>query len=315
MRNGKLYIDGQDAYAAFGVWITHRGHEGVIRFPAMKDVEINDWPEEDGIEPDLSQPVLSSKEFAISFAAHGDIRTSKFLDLISDGAYHTFGMMEVGRSCRLRLLSQASLTAKRELELFSLQFADDFPLPEGYVYVPPQSGIIPVQGIELDGTDLSNYGVRVLAGSRSEILKSPAVKRNLLVDFKQQNGAFYDDEFVVFKQKEVKLNLLMRANTLNEFWHNYDALLYDLSRPGERKLFVEDTGYEYPCYYKSCDVIEFSPDPGKIWFKFGLAFVFISFRRADEDTEYLLAAENGDLLVTESSPDDSPVYIDMGYGA
>jgi hypothetical protein len=281
----------------------------------MKTVEINDWPEEDGIEPDLSQPALSSKEFTVTFAAHGDVRTSQFLDLISDGAYHMFEMAETGRTYRLRLLSQTNLISRQRLELFSLQFADDFPLPEDYEYLPPESGIVPVQGVELDGVDLSLYGIRLLEGSRAEMLKSPAVKKNLLTDLNLQNGAFYDGAFVVFKDKDVRLNLLMRAGAAAEFWRNYDALLYGLSRPGERKLFVEESGYEYPCYYKSCDVEEFSPEPGKIWFRFGLVLVFISFRRQDGETEYLLAAENGDLVVTENSTDGDPVYIDMSYGA
>jgi hypothetical protein len=308
--NGKLYIDGRDAYASFGIWITNRGYEGIAGYPPLKAIETNDWPEEDGIEPDLSCPTLASREFTLTFAAHGDIRTGLFLDLLSDGAYHTFDIAEIGRSYDLRLLSQTSLIAKRQLELFSLQFADDFPVPDDYTYALPQSGMIPTQGVELDGIDLSHYGVRVLDGSREEILKSPAVKRNLLTDFSQKNGAVYDGESVVFKHKDVRLNLLMRAGTQDEFWHNYDALLHDLTRPGERTLFVEESGYEYPCYYRSCDVQEFSPQPGKVWFKFGLTLVFITFRRSGEDTDYLLAAEDGDLVVTEDSTEENPTYID-----
>jgi hypothetical protein len=309
--NGKFYIDGQDAYGSFGIWVTNRGSGGIIGYPPLKPVDTNDRPEEDGIEVDLSKPVLAAKEFAVSFAAHKNIRMNAFFDLISDGAYHTFDFREIERSCRLRLLSQTNLIAKQRLESFSLQFADDFPVSDDYAYAEPQSNLIPAQGIELDGTDLSNYGLRVLEGSRAEILKSPAVKQNLFQDFSLQNGAVYDGEFVVFRHKDVKLNLLMRANTLSEFRHNYDALLYDLTREGERILFIEESGYEYPCYYKSCDVVEFSPEPGRVWFKFDLSLVFISFRRTGEDTEYLLAEEDGDLIVTEESTGDDITHIDM----
>lgn len=69
----------------------------------------------------------------------------------------------------------------------------------------------------------------------------------------------------------------MLAETLSEFWENYNALLYDLSRPGERILSVDSTGREYPCYYKSCSASNFVPN-GKIWFQFSLVLVFTSFR-------------------------------------
>ena len=96
----------------------------------------------------------------------------------------------------------------------------------------------------------------------------------------------------------------MRAKNLTEFWRNYNALLFDLVRPGERSLYADSTGYEYPCYYKSCSVTEFYPT-GKIWFKFDLTLVFTSFRI--EDDEYLLASESGEWIMTE----DGEFAIDL----
>ena len=136
----------------------------------------------------------------------------------------------------------------------------------------------------------------VTRGSEAEILKSPAVKRNLLQDIKTLAGAIYDGEFVAFQTKEVKLNCVMLASTLAEFWRNYNALLYDLSRPDERKLYVDATGCEYPCYYKGITVNHFSPE-GKVWFEFTLSLVFTSFRVEGE--EFLLASEDSAIIITE----------------
>ena len=61
----------------------------------------------------------------------------------------------------------------------------------------------------------------------------------------------------------------MRAATLAELWRNWDALLYDLVRPQERTLWVEDLGQEFPFHYKGCQVTEFYPTE-KIWLKFTL---------------------------------------------
>ena len=59
---GKLYIDGYDAYAAFGVFVVEGGYDSLVAFPPMKSIESNNWAEEDGEEFDLSAPTLRSRE-------------------------------------------------------------------------------------------------------------------------------------------------------------------------------------------------------------------------------------------------------------
>jgi hypothetical protein len=280
---GNLYIDGLDAYTNYGVYITSSGYRDLICFPPAKAVSSVDWPEEDGIDADLSELRLDTKEVSVSFGAHGN-KTKAFFELLSDKAYHTFDFRQIGRAYRLRLVSESSLALKRDLRAFTLRFADDFPLSSGYVYVPPLSSqsLLSLQSspYTLDGRNLADYGICILKGSLAEILKTPAVKRNLLQNITARHGAVYDGKTVKFQSKEVKLTCLMRADTSAEFWRNYDALLYDLIRPGERILHVDHTGYSYPCYYKSCNVAEFFPD-GKIWFKFDLTPVFTSPGYAD----------------------------------
>ena len=57
------------------------------------------------------------------------------------------------------------------------------------------------------------------------------------------------------------MRLHFRAETFAELWRNYDALLYDLTRPGARAIRVRDLGNrDYPAYYKSAQVTAFYPD-------------------------------------------------------
>ena len=49
---GDIYIDGIDIFSAYGANVTD-GLESLFLFPAIKEPEQNDWPEEDGIEVDL----------------------------------------------------------------------------------------------------------------------------------------------------------------------------------------------------------------------------------------------------------------------
>ena len=294
---GKLYIDGIDAFDEYGVFVTNEGCQSLLEYSPAKKMDFNNWPDEDGIEVDLSSFTLDSRELSIKFALIGDdLKCGQFFKLLSDKSYHTFYFAKLERAYKLRLLSEGSLELAHDLRLFTLRFANDFPLPEGYIYQPPQSNIISATGYEIDGIDFSQYGVRILKGTDAEIAKSPPIKKNLLQNLNRLNGVVYDDKMVYFQSKDVKLNCLMTASSLPEFWRNYNALIHNLSQSGERVFFVDEIGSGYPCYYKSCSVSKFSSE-GKIWFQFSLTLVFTSFRPGWDD--YFLASEDGDFIITE----------------
>lgn len=296
----RLYIDGLDAFTTFGVFVREDGYNKLVAYPPLKTVNSNDWHEYDGVEADLSDPALDTKSFEMGFAFTGThVRFGAFLELISDKSYHSFHFKEIGRTYRLRLVSSPNLDRLNTLGIFSLQLADDFPL-DGYTYAPPLSTIADSTDYDLDGRKLTDYGIRVLEGTLSEIEKSPAVKENLLRNIGTRDGAIYDGKQVTFSTKDVRINCLMRATTQSELWRNYDALLYDLTRPGERLLYSDATGYEYPCYYKDSTVSEFMAS-GKIWLQFSITLTFTSFRV--DDDEYILASEKGAWIVLESDGD------------
>lgn len=342
MTAGRFYIDGRDAYEQYRVFLAEGSVASLLQYPSLKKVDSTDWPEEDGEEVDLTTPRLDTRNVSLKFVSHdaggrfgeyGD-----FVTALSDMGYHDFYFPFMERTFHLRLTSHPSMEHWRRADFFTLQFADDFPPcctvdidedtgeeleedeKEKYTRPEPRSTITPYDDYELDGRKLAYYGVRVLQGSLAEVLKSPAVKGNLLINAGTRNGAWYDKEWVKFKSKEVKLNCLMRAATFEEFWRCYEAFLYDLARPdgevkwtaedimqpGERLLFVDATSSEYPCYYKSCASKGFAFTEGKIWWEFTLTLVFTSFRVGAD--EFYLAAEHGAFIITES--DDR--LIDMG---
>ena len=304
----RLFIDGKDAFTEFGVFVSEGGYNDLVAFPSLKSVKSIDWQEEDGIEADLSAPVLDTKEFSMKFVFTGkNSRYGGFIELLSDKSYHTFNFREIGRTCRLRMVSHTNLDTDLFLGFVTLRLADDFPL-DGYTYTAPVSTVPPYGDYEIDGHKLTDYGIRVLAGTLAEVEKSPAVKQNLLRNIGTQSGAIYDGERVTFKTKEVKIKCLMRAASLSELWRNYDALLYDLVRPDERFLYVDATGEEYPCHYKSCAVTEFYGTE-KIWLAFTLTLVFTSFRLNGE--EFVLSSESNEIIITEQ--DENAINLSV-YG-
>lgn len=317
---GKFYIDEKDAYLAYGLFVANNGYNGLIAFPGFKDLDENDWSEEDGIEVDLSSPVLNTREFSINFYCCDYFKALDFIALVSDGSFHTYNFIEAGCSRRLRLVSEPSKKIHRNIETFSLSFADDFPM-EGYNYIKPIiDGGIPLQeGYEIDGKLLSSYGVFVLDGSDTEITKMPSVKKNLLIDIPSKSGAIYDGKHVVFQKKDVTLKCWTRCKNVAAMWQNLNAFVHDLIsltdkidgagyeyKDAERILYVESFGEEYPCYFNGLSASKFQLLSGsRVWLEFDLTLTFTSFRV--NGVEYLLSSEAGELITTE----DGEYYIDL----
>lgn len=305
MMSGKLFVDGKDVYKQFGIYVPDGGWSSLIAFPPLKTCEQNDWQEEDGVEIDLSEPVLNSREVSLTFAISNVFsRYNDFIELLSDGSYHVFDCAVIGRRFTLRLVSQSNREYAVTFGRETLKFADDFPFPD-YTYKAPSSGMAANDAYLIDGVQTTNYGLRVLQGSFAEVLKTAAVKQNMLRNIKTQSGAIYDGEIVFYKAKDVKLNCLMRAETLTELWRNYDALLHDLIQPNERTLSVKELEQDFPFCYKSCQVTEFYPD-GRIWLKFTLTLTFTRDFRINEDGT-ILVCEDGTPVVTE----DGVYFIDL----
>lgn len=297
MMTGRLYIDGHDAYKQWGVYVVSGGWNDAIAYAPLKSVEYNDWQEEDGIEADLSDPKLNTKEISLNFAYAGVYsRFIEFITLLSDRAYHEFDCSYIHRRFTLRMTQMPSLDHAVTLGFVTIKFCNDFPLKD-YKYQAPSSSVMRVEDYLIDGLPFTDYGCRILHGSLSEVMKAASVKQNLLRNIASLPGAIYDGEVVTFKSKDVKLECLMRAETLDELWRNYDALLFDLIRPDERLLEVAELEQTFPCFYKSASVSEFYPDE-KIWLKFTLTLTFTHSFRLEVD-DFVLASEDGIIIFTE----------------
>lgn len=311
MTTGRFYIDGKDAYAAYGVFVANNGYTGLISFPPYKELDKNDFEEENGIDVDLTSPAFSVREFAITFYSKDYWKTVDFIALISDGSYHEYNFAEAGCRLRLRLLSSPQKKIFKVMENFSMTFADDFPMKD-YSHLAPEPGGIPKQtSYEIDGVPLSDYGVYLLDGSDGEIIKMPAVKKNLLIDLPGQSGAIYDGENVVFQKKDVALKCWMRSKNVSTMWQNLNALVYDLTKLTEkmdeegykfddagRTFYSETLEEEFPCYYNGLSATKFQLlSGGRAWLEFTLTLTFTSF--VLDGVEYLLSTEAGELITTE----------------
>lgn len=309
MMTGRFYIDGEDAYAKYGVYVTDGGLNSVIAYPPGKAPDTNDWQEDDGVEADLADGIrLDSRNVSLPLAC--DRFTNGYfalLELLADKQEHEFDFKGIGRTYRLRLKDQPSaFSYLRELALFTLRFTDDHPA----AYLPEESAGVSARHydyIELDGVPFTDMGFTVLEGSTDDVLKHSAVKVPLVRDIKGMDGKEADTEApVTFKTRDVKITCHIHK-PLAELWTAYDGLLCRLVRPDERMLDFALPADVVGCYYKSCSVNEFVPDAGRAWLKFTVTFTVVSGLRPTDDR--LLATEDGRWVILE----DAPAATARGY--
>ena len=158
MMTGRLYIDGKDAYKQWGVFVVSGGWNELLAYPALKTVDSNDWQEEDGIEADLDNPRLNTKEASLKIAYSGLFsRFIEFVTLLADRGYHDFNCASIGRRFTLRLTQMPNLDAYKSLGFITLKLANDFPLRD-YKYQAPESSIFSRDDYIIDGNALTDYG-------------------------------------------------------------------------------------------------------------------------------------------------------------
>lgn len=301
---GNLFIDGTDAFAEYGVFVEQYGYKSLIQMPPFKSIESTEWQEYDGEEYDLSAPVLDSKTFSISFCITDIISASDLFELLSDKAYHTFDFRELGKTYKLRLTSNGSLSSMVRLGKLSLSFSDDFPVPDEEKPYDTGAEDVKQHGYELDGIDFSRFGVYVLNGTDDNILKAPEVRRNLTIDNKAEAGVLYDAENVFYKSKNVTMKLLIRASDVTTFWKRWNSLFTALIKPDERSLYIDKTVEEFDCFYKSNSVSKFDIlRNGRVWCEFSVTLTFTNARPTGNHA--LLATEDDALVITE----DGESYI------
>jgi hypothetical protein len=237
--------------------------------------------------------------------------------LLSDRSYHIFNFVELGRSFKLRLSQNSTISSKVSLGKFTISLVDDFPpiryqagmsnailnqdFPRVLNVQPYETSVIKMNvGYDLDDVDFGRMGVNILDGTNQNILKSPNVRENLKVSIKGRSGVEYDDENVFYKPRDVQMKVLIHAGDITDFWHRYDSLFTILIQPETRSLLSWEVAMEYECFYKSCQITKFDIlNNGHVWCEFTLTLTFVADRPVE--TEWLLASEDMEWILTEEN--------------
>lgn len=295
---GRLYIAGLDAFTKYGV--VPLSYQGPVTWPALKPPEITEWPEEDGIRPDLTAPKIASREFDLQLgsASVSPNIGQLILDLSTPG-YKTFNFAEIGLYLSIRMVGEPQYTRFKNTRVLSIRMALDSPL-EGISYNEPGIAGVPEQGYQLDGSDLSYYGIRILQGTRDSFEKAPDTKAGLLIDEPSIDGMLWDQaQSIYFKSKPLTLKCLLATATVADFWPSYNALLLDLTKPGERVIISDTEQSAFDCYYNDSQIDRFEKTPsGGIWCEFTINLIAT---RTRPTTDLILWTTQKNELVTTNA--------------
>lgn len=304
--SGRLFIDGIDAFTEYGICVARYGYSQVVQMPSFKKLDSTDWPEEDGVEIDLTAPQLDSRTIQIEFYITNVKYAEDLFDELRQGSYHDFYFVELKKTYRLRMTQNSKFSSRVRLGNISLTFADDFPSIPSADYYHLGVSEVRVLGYEIDGVDFSQFGTWVLEGTDENLRKASNAKENLKVSTKNKSGIIYDGSELYFKTKDVAVNLLINAQNIDEFWRRWDALFAILLKPESRTFYYNALGAEYDCHYKSNSVSKFEIlRNGKVWCQFSVTLTFINYHPI---SQYMLLAHE-DFALVEVNISGVPTYI------
>lgn len=246
-----MKIDGTNINT-YGLYLLRDSLGDVIRFPKRKAININDWAESDGIEPDLTVSEFEAKtvnlKFGIKAGDEGSFWGSynRVMAVLSAPGYRQMDF-DLGVVFPYRSSAQGSyaipIPENPTVSIFSMSFIEDRPEQQIGKSATPTGGYDRNDGFYLNGISFGEFGMWMESGT-DDLLKYPSVKSPFT------DGLNVDLTTVCTKHKEVTLKLTLVAGSPAQFWQNHAALFHQLADPGMQTLTAY--GIDIPFFYTDC---------------------------------------------------------------
>lgn len=315
---GRLIIDGADAYTNYGVVLNN--YAQLIQWPQYKAVETNNWHEEDGLQADLSNPVLAGRTFSLSFSVRhleSNMRAQSLLAMLSEQVYHTLYFPLLNKTFEnVRYVSNSNFATNEKWDTLTVTFAQDsVEKPDTSV---PSDYTAPQLGYTIDDCDFGLFGCTVTKGTRASMWKYANAKENQKQESKYVGGITYDSaDGIHLSSRDITVNLHMHSS-LALFWSNWNALWSLVFKVDSTKgtsaavRVIEGDGMEFQCYYKSNAVSRFLlVEDGEVWCDFTITFSVLAYNRG-ADWFYLATQASEQVTTEDQDVDDNPLYVRIG---
>jgi len=279
---GACIIDGTDI-ATLGMFIVRGGDSDFLAFPERKEPLANDWFEEDGLDVDLSDVFFEAKKVSVKYYISANDATTfqnhlnAFETLHYQAGYRQIYVREFDKTFALRFKeisdykhSGGYVKTGKKFGFITVDYMMDDPLQVYDSTLVPVSTRPTLSGIKLNSYDFSKFGI-VIQDAYSTALRIRSPKLGLVLAFERRTGLLSDLAYVPTKSaRQISIACTMLAETLNEFYTNYNALFNQLSITQALELELPSTEV-INCYYKRMD--EFKKElafSNRIKFKFNL---------------------------------------------
>lgn len=296
----RLYIDDIDAFVAWGVYLQDGSGRQIVQMPPMKAVDTTEWAEYDGLEADLSNPVLDARQIRLDFHLTDITGADIFYDTLTASVYHDFRFPRINKTYRLRLSSCGGISLYIRHGILTLTFSEDMcVVPPA---IPSAINIVPSDGYRLDNRDFARYGCRVIEGSEAQVRRWADIRQRVKHNSRYSVGVTYDVNGAIrLKNRDLTINLHLHTSNVGIFWQHWNALFSSLTEAGEHSLSA--FGMAFSCYYKSSSTKVFRvTDSGEIWCDFSITLCVLSYGQAEDvQAVRVLAAPDGRLLRDSSN--------------
>ena len=265
---------------------------GLLQWPTIKPVDYNNWAEESGIEPDLSELHFNARscDMAIHFPSQGLM--TQALTMMDNRSYNDWSFPFLpGAGVSLRNVASHVEYYKGFVILHLTAIEDKFT----YLGIGEESlRTYPCEtdtAYRIDGVPFSSYGVKIINDPFSGIMSSGAVKQHLIQTNKLMDGNEYAHRlmnggeyvpyphlygsnmfsvpcFITGPVSQVVMNLFSLFQAVTRLDDGQGDLL-------AAKRFVTLSGREADCYYQSMNITSLYLDQSKTWLTFNINFVKI----------------------------------------
>lgn len=259
---GSCIINGVDL-ALYGTFIERGGSDDFLSFPDRREPDQNDWAEHDGLEVDLSDCYFDAKKVRVNYVIKANDATTfqQYLNSIatlhqSPGLKQVY-VREYNRTFEMRFIGFTDYKHKGGLfkpgmktGKLTAEFMMDDPLQIFTAAVTsPISRRESLAQIKVNHFDLSEFGI-VVREVYSSAIRPHAVKNTLELRLHNINGIIAHVPTELKKQsRQITIDCTMLADTLNEFYVNYNALFNNMRVTVPIELQVSQAGKTINCYY------------------------------------------------------------------
>lgn len=306
---GSSIINGVDL-ALYGTFIERGGSDDFLSFPDRREPDQNDWAEHDGLEVDLTDCYFNAKKVRVNYVITAQDSTTFQQYLNSIATLHQspglkqVNVREYNRTFEMRFIGFTDYKHKGGLfkpgmktGKLTAEFMMDDPLQ---IFTPAVTAPISqrenLSQIKVNHFDLSEFGV-VVREVYSSAIRPHSMKSILERNIHNVNGSITDQGAVPKKQAlQITIDCTMLADTLNEFYVNWNALFNNMRVTVPIELQISQAAKRINCYYsKMTNFKKGAPFSRKVKVSFSLVFQEVT----QMTLLRLLATESGLLIETD----------------